>query len=68
MTVGELILALEKYPRDLPVVYRRFSEQLVLDADDIKVEKLCAEIRPDGWVHHARPDKPSAEYLVFPGN
>ena len=44
-----------------------FSEQLLLGADDIRIERLCLP-REDGWVHDARPDKPTQDYLVFPGN
>ena len=67
MTVSELIKLLKTYPQDLPVAYRLFSEQCMLEPQDISVRSLCAE-REDGWVANARPDKPTVEYLVLPGN
>ena len=67
MTVKELIKLLKTKPQDLQVVYGIYSEQLLLEEKDITIEKLC-EPRPDGWVQNERPDKPSIEYLVFPGN
>ena len=67
MKVSELIEFLKTQPQDLPVVYKCFSEQCLLEADDIEVRTLGV-LRDDGWVHDARPDKPNTEYLVFPGN
>jgi hypothetical protein len=67
MTVAKLIAFLETQPQHLPVAYCRYSEMLLLEADDIKVMKACPP-RPDGWVHHQRPDVPARKYLVFPGN
>lgn len=67
MTVAELIELLKTYRQDLPVAYKLFSEQCMLEAKDINVESLCAA-REDGWVPNARPDKPTVEYLVLPGN
>ncbi len=67
MTVAELITLLQSKPQDLQVAYALFSEYCLLEAKDIDVEHLC-EPRPDGWVHSRRPDKPTQEYLVFPGN
>ena len=67
MNVGELIEHLKTYQQDLPVCYRLFSEQILLEAKDLEVESLCHP-RPDGWVENWRPDKPSQPYLVFPGN
>ena len=67
MKVSELIELLRTYPQDLPVAYRLFSEKCLLEVKDIEVEALC-EARPDGWVANARPDKPTIDYLVFPGN
>ena len=67
MKVSELIRFLETQPQDLTVVYRCYSEQAVLEADEIKIKELCLA-RPDGWVHDARPDKPLCQYLVLPGN
>lgn len=67
MTVAELIEFLKTQRLDLPVAYRCCSEWVLMEADDIGVTHLCHP-RPDGWVHDHRPDKPSMEYLVFPGN
>ena len=67
MTVSDLIAFLEKQPQDLPVAIKMCSEQCLLDANDIEIDELC-EPRPDGWIQHKRPDKPTRLYLVFPGN
>lgn len=67
MNVRELIEFLQTQPQDLLVVYKCYSEQLLLEADEIKIEHFCVP-RPDGWVHDFRPDKPSQPYLLFPGN
>ena len=67
MTVKDLIAILKKYPKNLPVCYEMCSEQLLLEEQDIKVAPLCLP-REDGWVADARPDKPTQNYLVFPGN
>ena len=67
MNVGELIKFLKKQSKDLPVAIRMCSEQLLLEASDIRIAELC-EPRPDGWVQDKRPDKPSIKYLLFPGN
>lgn len=67
MTVQELIKILKKYPKDLPVAYRQFSEQCLLEETDLQVEEFC-EPRTDGWIQNKRPDMPSIKYLVFPGN
>lgn len=67
MKVSELITLLQAQPQHLTVVYKLHSEQAMLEADDIYVDKLCVA-RPDGWVANARPDKPLQEYLILPGN
>lgn len=67
MTVRELIKLLQTFPSELPVAYTCYSEQCMLDADDIRIEELCY-VRNDGWIADKRPDKPSRPYLVFPGN
>lgn len=67
MTVSELIKFLQTQPQDLQVVYKCFSEQCLLEAQDICVDDLCLP-RPDGWVQDKRPDMPTQKYLVFPGN
>lgn len=67
MKVKELIAFLQTQPQDLPVAYRCYSEQCLLEASDIKIEKLSVA-RDDGWVADARPGLPAAKYLLFPGN
>jgi hypothetical protein len=67
MVVADLIEYLLKQPQDLPVAFRCYSEQLLLDFVDIDIEELC-EPRADGWIENKRPDKPCVKYLVFPGN
>jgi hypothetical protein len=67
MKVSGLIEFLKTQPQDLEVVYMRYSEQVLMGPFEITVETL-GEARPDGWVANARPDKPTKEYLCFPGN
>lgn len=67
MTVKELIEILQTHPQDLQVVFMCYSEWCLMEANNIKVRHLC-EPRSDGWVHNARPDKPTQAYLAFPGN
>lgn len=67
MTVADLIDLLKTFRQDLPVAYRCYSEQVMLTPFDIRV-KDCQPERHDGWVHDARPDKPSVTYLMLPGN
>jgi len=67
MTVAELITFLQTQPQDLSVAYKCYSEQVLLQADDIALADLCKP-RPDGWIHNARKDMPTQQYLLFPGN
>lgn len=67
MTVAEFIAWLQTQPQNLPVAYRLYSEQCLLESSEIQVAELC-EPRPDGWIHNARPDKPKRWYLLLPGN
>jgi hypothetical protein len=67
MTVAELIAFLETQPQDIPVAYCLHSEQCLMEEGDIRVKQL-QPARPDGWVHHPRPDVQSVPYLLFPGN
>lgn len=67
MTVKELIEFLQTQPQDLQVAYRCFSEQLLLDGEDILI-LTASEPRPDGWIQNLREDMPSQTYLMFPGN
>lgn len=67
MNVRELIKLLQTYPGDLPVAYKIYSEQCLLEPKDIGIEEHC-EARPDGWVQYRRRDMPSRPYLMLPGN
>lgn len=67
MTVADLIEFLQKQPQDLLVAYEKYSEQVLLSAEEVQVVERC-EPRPDGWIQHKRPDMPSRAYLMFPGN
>ena len=68
MTVAELIKFLQTQPQDLPVAYRLYSEQKLLETAEIKIDEFCKARPDDYWVENKRPDKPSIKYLVFPGN
>ena len=67
MNVGKFKDLLNEYPDDMQIVYQKFSEQCLLEKDDISTAECCAP-RPDGWVEDKRPDKESQTYLMFPGN
>ena len=67
MTVAELIAYLQTQPQELQVACACYSEQCILEADEIQVTEAC-EPRADGWVQRKRPDKPTQPYLLFPGN
>jgi hypothetical protein len=67
ITVSELIEFLRKQPQDIKVVYELYSEQALLELEDIRLGKFC-QSRVDGWVQNARPDMETQTYLVFPGN
>jgi hypothetical protein len=67
MTVAELIVFLQTQPQGLQVAYRRCSEQVLLDVEEIEIAEKC-EPRPDGWIQDKRPDKPTQTYLLLPGN
>ena len=67
MTVAELIAFLQTQPQDLQVAYCLHSERCLMDVNDICAVEAC-EPRPDGWIQHKRPDKPTQTYLLFPGN
>lgn len=67
MTVKELMKLLKTHPQDMLVAYELYSEYNLMEKSDIKVRKLSSP-RNDGWVPDFREDKPSQDYLVFPGN
>jgi hypothetical protein len=72
MKVKDLIALLHEFPPDLPVVYELYSEQKLLERDDLSVKKL-QPARPDGWVAGkwgltGTEELCTVEYLVLPGN
>ena len=67
MTVAEFIAYLQTQQQDLQVAHEQFSEQLLLDTDDIKIKQAC-EPRSDGWIQNKRDDMPTQTYLMLPGN
>lgn len=67
MTVRELIEFLQMQPQDLQVCYGLYSEQCLLEANDIRISEDCVA-RADGWIQNKRPDMPTQTYLRFPGN
>ena len=67
MTVKDLIEFLQTHDPELPVAIAMYSEQTLLEADDIRLWKACVA-REDGWVQDKRPDKEAVTYLLFPGN
>jgi hypothetical protein len=67
LTVVELIDYLWKLPPNMPIAYRLHSEQILLQLEDIEITPLCLP-RNDGWVQNERPDMPTQNYLLFPGN
>jgi hypothetical protein len=67
MTVKELIDFLKTQPQHLPVAYKCWSEQKLLEEWEVGIEDLC-EPRPDGWVQNKRPDMKTTQYFVLPGN
>jgi len=67
MTVAELIELLKQAPQDAPVAYCKYSEQMLMEKDDIKIVEAC-EPRGDGWIQNARPDMAAKTYILFPGN
>lgn len=66
MTVSELIKFLQEQPQDIQVVYRCYSEQVLLESEDVSVVELCKQ-RPDGLVQNPRPDMPTKSYLMLHG-
>ena len=67
MTVADLIKVLQQQPQELQVAYSLYSEQAILEQEQITIVELC-EPRKDGWIQDKRPDMPSKMYLLFPGN
>jgi hypothetical protein len=67
ITVADLVEFLKTQPQDVKIAYRCYSEQCLLELEDIKLHDLC-QPRPDGWIQNKRPDMEAEMYLVFPGN
>jgi len=67
LTVGTLKKILDQHPDDMYIVYGCRSEQVLMMSDQVNTADL-GQARNDNWVHNYRPDKPTQEYLVFPGN
>lgn len=67
MTVAELIAFLQTQPQDMQVIARAYSEWNLLRLDAMRQVRAGVP-RADGWVHDARPDKPTQAYLAFEGN
>lgn len=62
LTVARLVELLLTKPQDLLVVHSLYSENCVLEANDVQLFVGCP-VREDGWVPNVRPDKPRQEYL-----
>ena len=67
LTVSELIAVLQEMPQHLPVAFKCCSEQVLLRKSELEIVDACLP-RPDGWIQDKRPDKPTTQYLLFPGN
>lgn len=67
MTVAELIEFLKTQPQDAPVAYCEYSYYSAMKPEDISMMELQVA-RIDGYVGDRRPDKPTQQWLVFPGN
>ena len=65
--VKDLIAFLQGFDPELPVSYRLFSSEALLELKDITLSNACPA-RPDGWVQNDRPDAALVTYLRFPGN
>lgn len=67
MVVSELIEFLKTQPQDVKVAYRRFSEQCLLEVNEIELQEHYHP-RADGWIQGRRPDMETETYLMLPGN
>ena len=67
MKVKELIEILQAMPQDIDVAYRCWSEQCLMEPDEVSLFDGTAP-RPDGWIQNARPDMEVIQYVMFPGN
>lgn len=67
MNVKKLKELLSKFPDDMKIAHTMYSEQCLLDEDDISIFEGCTP-REDRWIQNARPDKKSESYLLIRGN
>lgn len=67
MTVKELIEILKTQPQDIQVCYMFRSDYSLLQSEELEIKKLCFP-RTDNYIENNRPDKPTQDYLVLPGN
>ena len=67
MTVSDLIAFLQTQPQDLMVAYELYSEQCLIEVNEIVIMEASVP-RHDGWIEHKRSDKPTQKYLLFPGH
>lgn len=64
MKVKDLIAQLQTYDPEMLVISSLHSEYILLS--DLSVDLGKAQPpRPDGWVHRARPDKPTQDYIII---
>lgn len=71
VTVGDLVEHLKTFDQSMPVGYHLHSEYQLLGLWEIEVKTATdwkAHGRTDGWIHEVRPDMPSINYLILPGN
>jgi hypothetical protein len=66
-TVADLIKFLQFQNQDALIGFALFSEQCLMDLDEIVVIEACKP-REDGWIQNKRPDMEAQAYLIFPGN
>ena len=71
MTVGELIELLKLFPKELPIVYSKYSDWLYMKPDNVQEieviphEEYVEEYHENQW----KRDKPQViRVLSFPGN
>ena len=67
MNVKELKELLSRHPDDMKIAHTMYSEQCLLNQDDISIFEGCSP-RDDDWIQNARPDKETESYLLIRGN
>jgi hypothetical protein len=72
MTVKELIEHLKTFPEDLPVLYAIYSDNKMLEAEDIKIAKFMEYRKNDGYYPRNSDSATGVfrrfEGVSFPGN